>query len=173
MRGADQVDGDDRLRGGLGRGQTGGVDHVHHQAELLGGGGEGVDGGPVGDVDVCGLNREAGSLQRVRGSGGSIRVAVGQQDGATDTDTARDGLAHRAGADHNDDLDSRSGGHKGFLRWTEPLQPPDSLVLLITTLPEIGIPVGVPATPPNSTAPRTQHHRGRACDAGRHDGTGT
>jgi hypothetical protein len=75
VRGADQVDGGDRLPGGLRRGQPRGVDHVHDWAELGGGaGGEGVDGGSVGDVDVGCLGGKARGLPLRNGKVESNRL---------------------------------------------------------------------------------------------------
>src|SRR6185312_10287731 len=78
--GAVEVDGEDRLRRGLDRGEPGGAGDLDDVAEVGGGPGELVHRLAVGDVDLPGGDGVAGVLERGgRGPQGGL-VEVGEQD---------------------------------------------------------------------------------------------
>jgi hypothetical protein len=71
---ADQVDGNDRLWGGLGRGQTRRMDDVDHGADTGRSSGQSADRLVRGDVHSFRPRLEAGGVQTVLGGHGDVPV---------------------------------------------------------------------------------------------------
>jgi hypothetical protein len=111
---ADQVDGDDRLRGSLRRRQAGCVDEMGDAPEFRGGLGQLSHRFAEGDVDAGSAGLKACTLQSAHGRQSGFVVQVSQQDRGADPDPAGDRLADGPSANDDDDLGRFRSAHVHF-----------------------------------------------------------
>nr|WP_255580624.1 hypothetical protein [Caulobacter sp. D4A] len=99
-----EVDLEDDARRRLAGRDAGGVDQAGDRAEGRGGGDQGLNAFPRGDVDHGDVGLVAGVGQHLGGGLGVLALHVGQQHALADAYTSGDRLADLAGPDDYDDV---------------------------------------------------------------------